>query len=280
VSDFVPHHLSIASEHTTGNRGAGRLFLLPGSDGRARRIAERFAKREVIPSDRQLNVHLGQLASDDLVVDVGAVATGMGCPSLDIVVTELIRLGARLFLRVGTAGSLQPGVVRVGDLVIATGAVRDEATSDAYAPREFPAVADPDLVRSLERAAERCGLGEHTFRGLVHSKDSLFGREFHVGPRAAANQEYMRQLAEMGALASEMETAHLLVLAGVHRGDALPLSRARALAGAIRCGAVLAIIGDDRPFAEPELVARAEEGAIDVALAGTLELFRWLFSGA
>ena len=155
MTKFVPHHLSIDTEHTRGNRGAGRLFLLPGSDGRARRIAERFSDSEVIPSDRQLNVHLGRLQRDDVTVDVGTVATGMGCPSLDIVVTELIELGARHFIRVGTAGSLQRDVVQVGDLVIATGAVRDEATSDAYAPREYPAIADPEIFDNRREMGHR-----------------------------------------------------------------------------------------------------------------------------
>jgi len=276
MGEFVPHHLSISSEHTAGNLGAGRFFLLPGSDGRAQRIGERFSNHQVVPSDRQLNVHLGQLECNGEAVDVGAVATGMGCPSLDIVVTELIRLGGRNLLRVGTAGSLQPGVVQVGDLVIASGAVRDEATSDAYAPREYPAVADPDLVRCLERAATSCGHGEHTFRGLVHSKDSLFGREFLLGPRAAVNRDYMRQLAEMGVLASEMEAAHLLILADVHRGRPQPLAGLRAPTGAIRCGALLAIIGDEGPFAGADVARHAEERAIEVALEGIHELYRWL----
>jgi uridine phosphorylase len=63
MEPFTPHHLSIGPEHTQGNEGAGRLFFLPGSDGRAQRIAERFSDRELVGSDRQLNVHLGRVPS-------------------------------------------------------------------------------------------------------------------------------------------------------------------------------------------------------------------------
>jgi uridine phosphorylase len=49
---------------------------------------------------------------------VGICATGMGCPSVDLIVTELIMLGGRRFFRVGTCGSLQPKLIRYGDLVV------------------------------------------------------------------------------------------------------------------------------------------------------------------
>jgi uridine phosphorylase len=269
---FVPHHLAITAEHAAGNHGAGRLFFLPGSDGRANRLSQHFSDREVIPSDRQLNVYLGQIEKHGATVDVGAVATGMGCPSLDIVVTELILLGARSFIRVGTAGSLLPGVVSTGDLVIATGAVRDESTSDCYVAREYPAVADGEIVAALERAALGCDMGDHTFKGVVHSKDSLYSREMGYGPRQAINQDYMRQLSEIGVVASEMETAHLLVLSDVHSKKPVPLSTPAGVAK-IRSGALLAVIGDHTAFSGAEQTRRAEEAAITIAIAAAHELF-------
>ncbi len=266
---FVPHHLEIGAEHTQGNGGAGRLFFLPGSEGRAARISQRFSDPVTIPSDRQLNVYLGHLSAGQ--VDVGVVATGMGCPSLDIVVTELIGLGARHFIRVGTAGSLNPRLVSTGDLVLATAAVRDQGASDNYICKEYPAVADIDVVLALGRAALTCGVADRTFRGVVHSKDSLYAREFGLGPCSAANREYMDQLRRIGVLASEMETAHLLILSDVH--STVPQRLDRGAAGKVRSGAVLAIIGDESAFADGEQVARAEQAAIDVALEAAYELF-------
>ncbi len=268
MEHHAPHHLAIGPEHVTGNGRLGRVFLLPGSDGRARRIGERFSGLEVVPSDRQHNVYLGRLEGEPRPVDVATVATGMGCPSVDIVVSELIGLGARLFLRVGTSGSLQPQAVRVGSLVIATAAVRDESCSDRYACREFPAVADPEWVHSLEIAACRRQVGARTYRGVVHTKDSLFARELGAGPLTEDNHAYQRQLRALGVLASEMEAAHLFVLAAVHTTAHPPLAAAPDPAAVVRTGALLAVIGDDRPFADPAEVAGVEEAAMQVALEG------------
>lgn len=112
------------------------------------------------------DVHLGKLGG----VDVGSVATGMGCPSVDIIVTELIKLGAKRFIRVGTAGSVQPKDIRVGSVVIGTGGVRDEGTSRNYAPPEFPAVASPLLVLALQQAAREMGIAENVYSGIIHAK--------------------------------------------------------------------------------------------------------------
>jgi uridine phosphorylase len=107
---------------------------------------------------------------------------------------------------------------------------------------------------------------------VVHSKDSLFAREMQQGARAAENQEYMRQLGALGVLATEMECAHLFVLAQVHSRSVAPLSEEPSGQGRIRAGAVLAIIGDDRPFVEPALAARAEQACMQVALRSAVEL--------
>lgn len=268
----TPHHLTLNESQVAGNGGRGRVFLLPGSDGRAQRIAARLTHVEEAPSPRQLNAYLGEFQHDGQTVDVGVVPTGMGCPSVDIVVTELIGLGARRLLRVGTAGSLQPEALPAGSLVIATGAVRDEATSDPYLPRGFPAMAHPDWVDASRRAAVRLGLATRTFAGPVHTKDSLFAREFAAGPRSNANLDYMRVLGEGGVLASEMEAAHLFILAAVHGKDISPVSAVAASPTVVKAGTVLAIIGDHRPFAPPEVAREAEDEAITLALHSAVEL--------
>merc|ERR1712137_1438515 len=122
----------------------------------------------------------------------------MGCPSVDIVVTELIKLGAKRFIRVGTAGSLQPHTIRVGDVVIASAAVRDEGTSRHYAPIEFPAIAAPTMVQALKHAAgdvsqtsEFMKSGSKIYCGIVHTKDSLYAREFGEGALVQSHKDYM-----------------------------------------------------------------------------------------
>lgn len=268
---FVPHHINAAEEHLSGNGALGRYVLLPGSDGRARQIAARFADLEIRPHPRGHNVYLGRLALEDgSPVDVASVATGMGCPSVDIIVNELFRLGARRFLRVGTAGSLQPPRIQAGSRVVATASVRDEHTSRAYVPVEFPAVASPEMLGAARRAAAALGLSRDTWFGIVHCKDSLFAREFHEGPMAEENDRYMALLRKAGVLASEMETAQLFILASLF--DHELRQRGASPAHRVLAGAVLGIVGDDRPFAAPELEAQAVESSVALALETVRQL--------
>lgn len=293
---FTPHHITATAADLAGNGGAGRYFLLPGSNARAARIAAMFREGKegvvVRRSSRGHDVYLGSLASpgsnSGAAIDVGVVATGMGCPSVDIVVTELVKLGARRFIRVGTAGSLQPAQIRVGDVVIASAAVRDEGTSRHYAPIEFPAVAAPEVVQALRTAAGELGAertggreggdGEGSERrggyhcGVVHTKDSLYAREFGEGALVREHGKYMRSLKKVGVLASEMEAAHLFTLAHAHSP---PGSCCVASGGRVMCGAVLGIVGDDAPFADKEKQAAAVTAAIALALRGVAVL-HWM----
>lgn len=259
---FVPHHIDAEPADFEGNAGRGRHLLLPGSPGRAAAIAERFDDHRVKPHTRGHDLHLGTLAGPDGPVEVGVVATGMGGPSVEIVVSELLELGARSLLRVGTAGSLQARV-HLGDLVIATAAVRDERAGADYLPREFPAVASLGAVDRLRAAAGALGLSERIHCGTVHSKDSLYAREFQRGPLAEDHAEYKRLLRSGGVLASEMECATLFVMGAVAHHAAQQQSPPTG----VEVGAVLAIIGGaDQGFAEGQAVPDAIEDAIALAL--------------
>jgi uridine phosphorylase len=202
----------------------------------------------VVNSPRQLNAYFGKFKGPGGDTDIAIVSSGMGCPSMDIVLGELISLGAKRFLRIGTAGSLQ-AKVHYGHFVIAQGAVRDEGTTRHYAPIEFPALADANMVNTLQDVLrQHPNVQSHT--GIVHCKDSLHAREFGIGPQAAENKRYLEILRDCGVLASEMETASLFVRTAIAaaarknqetRDQDIKLPRAAAL---------LAIIGDDEPFSD------------------------------
>lgn len=261
-----PIHLKAAAEHFEGNAGLGRPLLLPGSRARARAIASRFENAKTLNHPRGHDLHLGTLKRPGGTLDVGVISTGMGCPSIDLIVTELLALGARTLMRVGTCGSLQPGV-RTGDLVVATGAVRDESTSDDYLPREFPALPSFELLLAAERARKAGASQARVHFGTVHTKDSLYAREMRLGPLAEQHHAYEKLLGRGGVLASEMECAHLFVLAqlGAH---ARGVARARA-------AAVLAVIGDHKkPFSATPEADAAVDHSIDFALDVLLEAFQ------
>lgn len=268
------HHLELDAAKLAGNGEVGRYLLLPGSADRAARIAARFQDVELITNRRRLDVHLGRLVQDGVSIDVAAIPTGMGCPSVDIVVGELLGAGARRCLRVGTAGSLQPDV-HVGDVVVASGAVRDESASDAYTDPRFPALSDPLWVEALAVAARELAIEERVHVGIVHSKDSFFGREFGQGPDGERNRAYMERLTGAGVVASEMEAAHLFVLGSVHHHGSRSVAALRSSRSHIRCGAVCAIVGDTEVgFASLADEQAAEERLISVALRGVAALAR------
>lgn len=233
---------------------------MPGSRDRARCIAERYLRDITVrESKRGYDSYIGTFApsgsessGDEDGIDVGVISTGMGAPSVDIIVTELIRMGARVLIRVGTAGSLQHWV-HSGDIVIASAAVRDEGTTRHYLPLEFPAIADAQVVAALTLAASRMDASHAHLAGVVHTKDSLMAREFQFGPYASVHAQYMRTLSELNCLASEMECAMLFALGQLYarRG--------------VRVGAVLAVLGEsDKPFG---LDAAGAADAVDCCIA-------------
>ncbi len=261
---FRALHINAQESDLAGNDGRGRFFLLPGSRTRAARIAEAFAEHQVKEHPRGHDLHIGVIERGGKRVDVGVISTGMGCPSVDLIVTELIRLGAGALLRIGTSGSLQHHI-HTGDLVVATAAVRDEGTSDTYLPKEFPALASWPMLCAIQRAVDtRTSRGAVHF-GPVHTKDSLYAREFRFGPKAAEHEQYEKWLTQAGVCATEMECAHLFVLAQLGRtGD----GQRPALAGGL-----MAVLGElDEPFADSPKGPQAVEDAIELGLETFLQL--------
>src|SRR5574337_189796 len=96
----------------------GRYVLLPGDPGRVPLIASFLDSAEKIAEHREYTTYTGSLEG----VKVSVTSTGIGGPSTAIAVEELARIGADTFIRVGTAGLMQP-FMQSGDLVVVSGAV-------------------------------------------------------------------------------------------------------------------------------------------------------------
>lgn len=195
--------------HTQVGAGdVGRYVILPGDPKRCKKIAEYFDNPQFIADSREYVTYTGTLDG----VKVSVTSTGIGGPSASIAMEELYRCGADTFIRIGTCGGMQPEV-KSGDVVIATGAIRMEGTSKEYAPIEFPAVADLDVINALVKSAETKKIPCHT--GVVQSKDAFFGQhepeKMPIGFELINKWEAWKM---MGCLASEMESAALFIVAG------------------------------------------------------------------
>ena len=152
-----------------GKGDVGRYVIMPGDPKRCAKIAQYFDDARLVADSREYVTYTGYLDGEM----VSVTSTGIGGPSAAIAMEELVMSGADTFIRIGTCGGMQTEVMS-GDVVIATGAIRMEGTSREYAPVEYPAVADYQLVNALVTGAKTLEQRYHV--GVVQCKDSFYGQ--------------------------------------------------------------------------------------------------------
>ena len=205
-NDEVGYHVDVGSDDVAD------AVLLPGNPDRVDKITALWDEHEEIAAHREYRTATGSYDGTDISV----TSTGIGSPSAAIAVEELARVGVETFIRVGSCGAIQPGM-DVGDLVITTGAVRQEGTSDEYVRQDYPAAADGEVVSALVAAAERLGHDYHT--GVTMSADSFYagqGRPGFEGFEAAGSDELVRELQAVNVKNIEMEASAILTVASVY----------------------------------------------------------------
>lgn len=184
----------------------GEYVILPGDPKRCEKIAAYFDDAKLVADRREFTTYTGYLNG----VKVSVTSTGIGGPSAAIALEELVKVGGKYFIRVGTCGGMDLEV-KSGDLVIATGAVRMEGTTKEYAPVEFPAVANYDIVTALIEASKKLNMPYHV--GVVECKDSFYGQHSpEIMPVNYELQNKWNAWLKLGCLASEMESAALFVV--------------------------------------------------------------------
>jgi len=190
----------------------GESCLLPGDPLRAKYIAETYFDDPV-----QRNGERGMLgySGEWEGKPVSVQSTGMGCPSAAIVMEELVQLGVKRFLRVGTCGGLQHDL-ELGDLVVAVSAVPADGTARHYVGDEpHVPTADWDLVHAAVHAAKE--IDQPLRVGAIVSSDTFYDPD----------PERHKRWSDRGVLAVEMEAAVLFTigaLRGVQAGCLLTVS--------------------------------------------------------
>ncbi len=186
-------------------------MLLPGDPGRALRLAqELLEKPKMLNHNRGLWGYTGTAADGELL---SIQSTGIGGPSAAIVTTELIELGARRLLRIGTCGGLDPEL-ELSQLLVAPEAIADDGASVTLGGHEpLDRVPAPGAIT---QALIDAGAGRGAAVGPTVSSDLFYGSEDRVPAWVAA-----------GAIAVEMEAATVFTVAarhGVEAGCALLVS--------------------------------------------------------
>ncbi|HWG08173.1 MAG TPA: hypothetical protein VN672_04095 [Solirubrobacteraceae bacterium] len=174
--------------------------LLPGDPGRALALAQTLLERPLMFNhNRGLWGYTGE-AHDGKPLTIQA--TGMGGPSAAIVISELIALGARRAIRVGTCGALAPSL-ELGRLVIAREAICGDGTSRALGGGERVA-ADAALTQALASSDPGAAVGTVLSVDLFYEPAGARGADAHAD-----------------ALAVEMEAATLFALGAA---EAVPVA--------------------------------------------------------
>jgi DeoD family purine-nucleoside phosphorylase len=176
--------------------------LLPGDPLRAKYIAETFFDDPV-----QRNQERGMLGYTGTFegTPVSVQATGMGCPSAAIVTEELVQLGVKRLLRVGTCGGLQPDMA-LGDLIVAVSAVPSDQTAVKLVNFEpHVPTADWKLVHGAVHAAKE--LGKPVRVGPIVSSDLFYNPD---------GGQYVRW-SDRGILAVEMEASVIFTLGALRK---------------------------------------------------------------
>ena len=172
------------------------LALVPGDPGRVDRIAAMCDESELVAENREYRVVNATYEGRELTL----CSTGIGCPSAAIAIEELSNVGVETFVRVGTTGALQRGI-EIGDMVVATGAAKDEGTTKRYESETVPAVPDYEVLSALVDSAEANGEDVHV--GPIASDDAFY----------AETDAYVEDWEAAGLLSVEMEAAAIFTLA-------------------------------------------------------------------
>lgn len=177
--------------------------LMPGDPQRSKVISGFFSSAHFVGQRSTFAAYTGKTANG---TDISVVSSGMGCMCVSVALEEFAHLDVRNVIRVGTCAAVQPDV-EPGTLMIASGCVRGDGASFEYAPPEFPAVADYQLVAALKAACTE--MGEVPNVGLYRAHDAFYmeSKAAHAGLK-----ERMQIWQDTNVQAVENESGTLFVM--------------------------------------------------------------------
>jgi len=243
----MTHPIASLHERLGGQLSPGQIadyVLAPGSEKRVEQFVASWDEAEKVAQHYEFLVYSGKFGG----VPISACSTGIGGRSASIAIAEMAALGGNTFIRVGVTGGIQPGF-QVGDLVIATGAVRMDKTSEHYVFIDYPATADIEVVCALIAAAEKFGYPYHA--GIVATASSFYAGEgitCYNGYRHSKMDTIEADLRAANVLDWDTETATIFTLCSLY---------------GLRAGRVNAIVDDPQTGTYNPL---GEQKAMQVAL--------------
>jgi uridine phosphorylase len=181
----------------------GPYALIPGPKERSQLLLAMLDRPQKNFTFLDYEMHTGTLDGKKVTVGNG----GRYAPDTAITTEILCGAGAQALIRIGSCGSLQEHV-KIGDLIIVTGALRGEGTSPYYVAKNFSTVAHPEMVDALKRAAESLQVRFHV--GWIFTTDALFQE----------TPELIAQLTQQNISSIDMVTSVFLTIAQVRKKKA------------------------------------------------------------
>jgi uridine phosphorylase len=214
----------------------GPYALIPGPRERSQKLLGSLSHPSKDFTFLDYEMHTGSIDGKRVTVGNG----GRFAPDTAMTTEILCAAGVEWLIRIGSCGSLQDHV-KIGDLVIVTGAIRGEGTTSYYVPRNFSTVAHPEIVNALKRAAETLRVRYHL--GWIFTTDALFQE----------TPELIQELNQQQVSSIDMVTSTFLTIAQLRNKKA---------------GAILAVsdecLDGKFGFRDPLFLA-AEEKMVEVA---------------
>jgi len=240
--DVQPHiHLSKKDMHP--------VAIVVGDPGRALKLARMCDEHTELKFNREYRSFDCMKDGQKFIV----ISHGVGSAGAAICFEELIECGAKVIMRAGTSGSLQPEKINQGDVVVCQAAVREDGLSKKFVPAAYPAIADLDVIAALKKAADEHGTGAKI--GMTLTSDV-----FYQSPVVESD---LATWQKAGVEVVEMEAATLFVVGRV-RG--------------VKTGALCAIDGcplawsADNYDPEGKIVAQGKQNMLEIALKAAVEL--------
>ena len=245
---FRQYHIGLAPGDVA------RRILLAGDPARVRRFAENLEEIRGEWSCREYLTITGKWKNEE----VSLMATGMGASNIEIAMIELAKIVEDpILIRAGSCGGID-SAIHLGDLVVSWGAVRMENTSTTFVPEGYPAVAHPDVIQHLMKAADDLQAPVHL--GITATAPGFYGAQGrHEAGFPPRDPEVIDKLAAIGVANMEMEASTLFTMASMKKW---------------RAGCVCTVFGRRQhdEFLNPEDKPALEDRCVSVALNAMVNL--------
>lgn len=205
VDNKVPH-LKCTKEDIS------EIVLLPGDPSRVEFFNEFLEDFKIISYNREFKVGKGNYEG----VPITICSTGIGGPSTEIAVLELIELGAKVLIRIGGTGAIKEEI-KCGEYILNTAALRMGGASNFYAMPQYPAVADFDIVYRLKEACKK--MGKISRLGIGASVGSYYrgqGRDIFPDSNDQKCKDLYNEFIRLKITNIEMETETIFTLASLY----------------------------------------------------------------